>query len=117
MVLPAMGVMSEVISTFSRKHIFGYRAIAMSSIAIAIIGFLVWGHHMFVAGQSEIAGMIFSFLTFLVAIPTAVKVLNWVATMYKGAIVLSTPMWYAIGFLYLFTVGGLTGLYLAMMAV
>ncbi len=117
MIVPGFGVVSDLISTFSRKAIFGYRAIAMSSIAIAIIGFLVWGHHMFVAGQSEVAGMIFSFLTFLVAIPTAVKVLNWVATMYKGAIVLSSPMWYAIGFLYLFTVGGLTGLYLAMISV
>src|SRR6185295_15948938 len=103
MIVPGFGVVSDLISAFSRKAIFGYRAIAMSSIGIAIIGFLVWGHHMFVAGQSEIAGMIFSFLTFLVAIPTAVKVLNWVSTMYKGAIVLATPMWYAIGFLYLFT--------------
>ena len=113
MIVPGFGVVSELITTFSRKPIFGYRAIAMSSIGIAIIGFLVWGHHMFTAGQSEIAGMIFSFLTFLVAIPTAIKVLNWTATMYRGSIVLRTPMWYAIGFLYLFTVGGLTGMYLA----
>jgi cytochrome c oxidase subunit 1 len=117
MIVPGFGVISDLIATFSRKAIFGYRAIAMSSIGIAVIGFLVWGHHMFVAGQSEIAGMIFSFLTFLVAIPTAVKVLNWVATMYKGAIVLASPMWFAICFLYLFTIGGLTGIYLAIMAV
>lgn len=113
MIVPGFGVISDLISTFARKPIFGYRAIAMSSIGIAIIGFLVWGHHMFTSGQSEIAGLIFSFLTFLVAIPTAIKVLNWVSTLYRGSIVLSTPMWFAIAFLYLFTVGGLTGLYLA----
>jgi cytochrome c oxidase subunit 1 len=113
MIVPGFGVISELISTFSRKAIFGYRAIALSSIGIAIIGFLVWGHHMFTSGQSEVAAMIFSFLTMLVAIPTAIKVLNWIATLYKGSIVLATPMWYGIGFLYLFTVGGLTGLYLA----
>jgi cytochrome c oxidase subunit 1 len=117
MIVPGFGVVSDLITTFSRKAIFGYRAIALSSIGIAVIGFLVWGHHMFTSGQSEIAGMIFSFLTMLVAIPTAIKVLNWVSTMYKGSIVLDAPMWYAIGFLYLFTVGGLTGLYLAAVGV
>lgn len=113
MIVPGFGIISDLITAFSRKAIFGYRAIALSSIGIAIIGFLVWGHHMFTSGQSEIAGMIFSFLTFLVAIPTAIKVLNWTATMYKGSIMLRTPMWYALGFLFLFTIGGLTGLYLS----
>jgi cytochrome c oxidase subunit 1 len=117
MIVPGFGIISDMISCFSRKAIFGYRAIAMSSISIAIIGFLVWGHHMFTSGQSELAGMIFSFLTFLVAIPTAIKVLNWVATLYKGSIVLRTPMWYTLGFLFLFTVGGLTGLYLGTMSI
>ncbi|MCB9932968.1 MAG: cbb3-type cytochrome c oxidase subunit I [Planctomycetes bacterium] len=113
MVLPAMGVQSELIATFSRKHVFGYKAIAWSSIAIAAIGFIVWGHHMFVSGQSPTAGIIFSFLTFWVAIPSAIKVFNWVATMYKGAIDFKTPMIYALAFIYLFGVGGLTGLFLA----
>ncbi|OYV92864.1 MAG: cytochrome c oxidase subunit I, partial [Acidobacteria bacterium 21-70-11] len=91
MILPAMGVISELVSVFSRKHIFGYSFIAMSSIAIAVLSFLVWGHHMFVAGQSTLSSMIFSFLTFMVAIPSAVKVFNWLATMYKGSIWLATP--------------------------
>ncbi|HVT82871.1 MAG TPA: cytochrome c oxidase subunit I [Phycisphaerae bacterium] len=117
MVLPAMGVMSEVIATFSRKHIFGYKFIALSSIAIAIIGFLVWGHHMFPNGQSTMLGTIFSFLTMLVAIPSAIKVWNWLATMYKGSIQLSTPMCYALSFLFLFTIGGLTGVFLGTLSV
>jgi cytochrome c oxidase subunit 1 len=116
MVLPAMGVQSELIATFSRKHVFGYKAIAWSSIAIAAIGFIVWGHHMFVSGQSPTAGVIFSFLTYLVAIPSAIKVFNWVATMYKGAIDFKTPMIYALAFIYLFGIGGLTGLFLASIA-
>jgi cytochrome c oxidase subunit 1 len=116
MILPAMGVISELVSVFSRKHIFGYRAIAYSSIAIAVISFLVWGHHMFVSGQSMLASMIFSFLTFLVAIPSAIKVFNWVATMYKGAIWLATPMLYVLSFLFLFGIGGLTGLFLGALA-
>ena len=113
MVLPAMGVQSELIATFARKHVFGYKAIAWSSIAIAAIGFIVWGHHMFVSGQSPAAGIIFSFLTFLVAIPSAIKVFNWVATLYKGAIDFKAPMIYALSFIYLFGIGGLTGLFLA----
>ncbi len=113
MILPAMGVQSELIATFSRKHVFGYKAIAWSSIAIAAIGFVVWGHHMFVAGQSPTAGIIFSFITFFVAIPSAIKVFNWVATLYKGSIELKTPMLYGLAFMYLFGVGGLTGLFLA----
>ncbi|MEW6337966.1 MAG: cytochrome c oxidase subunit I [Acidobacteriota bacterium] len=117
MILPAMGVISELVSTFSRKHIFGYRFIAYSSIAIAAISFLVWGHHMFTSGQSNLMSMIFSFLTFLVAIPSAIKVFNWIATMYKGAIVLATPMLYALSFLFLFGIGGLTGLFLGALAV
>ena len=112
MILPGMGVMSELITTFARKTIFGYRAIALSSIAIAVISFLVWGHHMFVSGQSVYAGMIFSFLTFLVAVPSAIKVINWTATLYKGSIALDAPMLYALSFLILFTIGGLTGLFL-----
>jgi cytochrome c oxidase subunit 1 len=117
MILPAMGIISELVSTFSRKHIFGYHFIAMSSIAIAAISFLVWGHHMFVSGQSNLAGMIFSFLTFMVAIPSAIKVFNWTATMYKGSIWLATPMLYVLSFLFLFGIGGLTGLFLGALAV
>ncbi len=113
MILPAMGVISEVISVFSRKRIFGYEFIAMSSIAIAVIGFLVWGHHMFVSSQSVYAGLVFSFLSYLVAIPSAIKVFNWTATLYKGSISYSTPMLYAMGFIGLFVTGGLTGLFLA----
>ena len=110
MILPGMGVMSELITTFSRKRIFGYRAIALSSIAIAVISFLVWGHHMFVSGQSTYAGMVFSFLTFFVAIPSAIKVINWSTTLYRGSVSLETPMLWALSFLILFTIGGLTGL-------
>ncbi|UCF66761.1 MAG: cbb3-type cytochrome c oxidase subunit I, partial [Acidobacteriota bacterium] len=117
MVLPAMGVASELVSTFSRKHIFGYKFIAYSSVAIAIIGFLVWGHHMFTSGQSNLASTVFSFLTFAVAIPSAIKAFNWVATMYKGSIHFDTPMLYFLSFLWLFLIGGLTGLFLATMSI
>ena len=113
MVLPAMGVVSEVVTTFSRKNIFGYKFVAFASLAIAVLSFLVWGHHMFVSGQSVYAGLIFSILSFLVAIPSAVKVFNWTATMYKGSISYRTPMLYAFGFIGLFTIGGLTGVFLA----
>ncbi len=113
MILPAMGVISELITCFSRKSIFGYKFIAFSSVAIAVLGFFVWGHHMFVSGQSIYAGMIFSFLSMLVAIPSAVKVFNWTATLYKGSVSYHTPMLYALGFIGLFTIGGLTGLFLA----
>jgi cytochrome c oxidase subunit 1 len=116
MILPGMAVVSEIITCFSRKPIFGYRFVAFSSIAIAIISFLVWGHHMFTTNQSPYASMIFSFLSFLVAIPSAIKVFNWTATLYKGSIRLETPMLYALGFIGLFTIGGLTGLHLASMA-
>src|SRR5262249_808951 len=102
---------------FSRKGVFGYSFIAFSSMAIAIVGFLVWGHHLFVSGQSLYAGTIFSFLSFLVAVPSAIKVFNWTATMYRGSITYETPMLYAFGFIGLFTIGGLTGLFLATMAV
>jgi cytochrome c oxidase subunit 1 len=115
MILPSMGVISEVISTFSRREPMGYSFIAFSSVAIAIFGFLVWGHHMFVSTQSVYAGMVFSVLSFLVAIPSAIKVFNWTATMYKGSVELATPMLYAIAFIGLFTIGGLTGLFLAAM--
>lgn len=113
MILPGFGVISEVIACFSRRRIFGYSFIAFSSLAIAILGFLVWGHHMFVSGQSTYAGMVFSFLTFLVAVPSAIKIFNWAFTMYKGSIQLDSPMLYALGFIGLFTIGGLTGLFLA----
>ncbi len=116
MILPAMGVMSEVIPVFAKRPIFGYKAIAASSLAIAAISFLVWGHHMFVSGMSDLAGAIFSFLTFLVAIPTAIKVFSWTATLYRGRISLRTPMLYALTFLFLFTIGGLTGLFLGSLA-
>ena len=117
MILPGMAIISEIIPTFCKKAIFGYKAIAMSSVAIAIIGFLVWGHHMFVSGQSQFASMVFSFLTFLVAIPSGIKVFNWTATMYKGSITLETPMLYALAFLFLFTIGGLTGIFLGALSV
>ena len=116
MILPGMAVVSEIITCFSRKPIFGYKFVAFSSIAIAIFGFLVWGHHMFVSGQSPYAGSVFSAISFLVAIPSAIKVFNWTATLYKGSIRLQTPMLYALGFIGLFTVGGLTGLHLAAQA-
>jgi cytochrome c oxidase subunit 1 len=117
MILPAMGVVSEIIACFSRKRIFGYKIVAFSSVAIAVLGFLVWGHHMFVTGQSVYAGLIFSLLSFLVAIPSAIKVFNWTATLYKGSISYEAPMLYAMGFIGLFTMGGLTGLFLAALAI
>jgi cytochrome c oxidase subunit I len=117
MVVPGFGVISDIIPVFSRKKIFGYSFIAMSSLAIAFLGFLVWGHHMFTSGQSVLAGSIFSAITFLIAIPTAIKVFNWISTMYKGRIHLDTPMLYALAFLWVFTIGGLTGIFLAVMSV
>src|ERR687891_172646 len=113
MILPPMGVISEVIACFSRKNIFGYSFVAFSSLAIAIFGFLVWGHHLFVAGISPYSAMVFSFLSFAVAIPSAVKTFNWTATLYKGAIWWRAPMMYVVGFIGLFLIGGLTGLLLA----
>ncbi len=115
MILPGMGVISELISNFSRKKIFGYEFIAFSSIAIAVFGFLVWGHHMFVSGQSVYAGLVFSFLTMVVSVPSAIKVFNWSATLYKGQISYDTPMLYALFFIGLFLIGGLTGLFLGSM--
>ena len=112
MILPGMGVISELISSFSRKKIFGYEFIAFSSIAIAVFGFLVWGHHMFVSGQSIYAGLVFSFLTMVVAVPSAIKVFNWSATLYQGSISYDTPMLYGLFFIGLFLIGGLTGLFL-----
>lgn len=115
MILPGMGVVSELISNFSRKRIFGYEFIAFSSLAIAGIGFFVWGHHMFVASQSMYQGIVFSLLSFIVAVPSAVKIFNWTATLVKGEIHLNAPMYYALSFMGLFTIGGLTGLYLSSM--
>jgi cytochrome c oxidase subunit 1 len=117
MVLPAMGVISDVIPVFSRKPIFGYKAIAAATFGIALVAFIVWGHHMFVSGQSEFANFVFSFLTMLVAIPTGVKVFSWLGTMYKGSLRFDTPMLYALGFLFVFTIGGLTGVFLAVVSV
>ncbi|MBG79685.1 MAG: cytochrome c oxidase subunit I [Phycisphaerae bacterium] len=116
MILPAMGVISELISVHSHRHIFGYSFIAWSSIAIAVFSFLVWGHHMFTSGQSGLVSVIFSAITFSVAIPSAVKIFNWLATMYKGTISWNTPMLYGMGFLFIFTIGGLTGLHLGTLA-
>jgi cytochrome c oxidase subunit 1 len=113
MVLPAMGVVSEIIPCFARKNLFGYKFVAFSSIAIAVFGFLVWAHHMFVAGQSVYSAMIFSLLSYSVAVPSAIKVFNWTATLYKGSVSLQSPMLFALGFIGLFTAGGLTGLFLA----
>jgi len=112
MILPSMAVISELIAAFSRKRIFGYHAVAFASIGIAVLGFLVWGHHMFVSSQSVYAGTIFSLLTMLVAIPSAIKVFNWSFTLYQGSISFETPMLYALGFIGLFTIGGLTGVFL-----
>jgi cytochrome c oxidase subunit 1 len=116
MVLPAMGVVSELITCFARKRIFGYRFMAYAILGIAAFGFLVWGHHMFVSGQSVYAGMVFSALSMMVAVPSAIKVFNWTATLYKGSIVFTAPMLYALGFVGLFTIGGMTGIYLATLA-
>ena len=117
MILPAMGIISDLMGTFSRQQVSGYTFIALSSVAIAFLGFLVWGHHMFVAGQSAISSIIFSMLTFLIGIPTGIKVFNWVATMYRGSVWLQTPMLYALMFLFLFTIGGLTGIMVGVLAV
>ena len=117
MIVPGMAINSELIATFSRRAIFGYFAVAMSSIGLALLGFLVWGHHMFVAGMSEFATMLFSALTLLVAIPSGVKIFNWTATLYKGSIVWASPMLYAMAFIFLFSIGGLTGLFLGTLSV
>jgi cytochrome c oxidase subunit 1 len=116
MILPGMGIISEIIATFSRRPVFGYRMVAYSSIAIAMFGFIVWGHHLFVSGQSALVTTVFSALTFSVSIPSAVKVFNWLATMYKGSISLETPMLYALSFIFIFGIGGLTGLFLGALA-
>ncbi len=116
MIVPAFGVISELVAVHSRKRIFGYSAIAYSSLAIALIGFLIWGHHMFVSGQSELASAIFSVLTFAVGLPTAIKVLSWVATLYRGSIAFNTPMIFGLSFIFTFTIGGLTGLFLAVLS-
>ena len=117
MILPGMGIISEVVCCFARKRIFGYKAMALALLGIAVIGFLVWAHHMFVAGISLYAALIFSLLSYFVAVPSAIKVFNWTATMYKGSITYQTPMLYAFGFIGLFTIGGLTGLFLAALGV
>ena len=115
MILPGMGVISEVISTFSRKRVFGYTAVAFSSVAIALFGFFVWAHHMFIMGVSNYSALVFSLLTMLVAVPSAIKIFNWAFTLYKGSITFETPMLYAFGFMGLFTIGGLTGVFLGSM--
>lgn len=113
MILPSMGVISEIIATSTRKRIFGYHFVAFSSLAIAVFGFLVWGHHMFTSSQSMYAGMVFSIISYAVAIPSAIKTFNWLATIYKGSVSFNTPMIYALAFLGLFTIGGMTGLFLS----
>ena len=115
MILPAMGAISEIVATFARKRIFGYKFVAFASVAIATLGFLVWAHHMFISGMSVYAGAVFSILTMFVAVPSAVKVFNWTATLYKGSVVWETPMLYALGFIGVFVIGGLTGTMLATM--
>jgi cytochrome c oxidase subunit 1 len=115
MILPGMGVMSELVAAVSRKQVFGYSFVAFSSLAIAVLGFLVWGHHLFVSSQSIYAGLVFSIITMLVAVPSAVKTFNWAATMYKGSVTWESPTWWVVGFMGLFTIGGLTGLFLAAM--
>jgi cytochrome c oxidase subunit 1 len=110
-----MGVVTEIIANFSRKRVFGYHFVAFSTIAIGALGFLVWGHHMFVSSQSMYQGVVFSLISYLVAVPSAIKVFNWTTTMYKGTVILQTPMLWALGFIGLFVVGGLTGLFLANM--
>jgi len=117
MILPGMGVVSETITCFSRKRIFGYKFVAAASIAIAVLGFLVWAHHMFVAGMSLYAALAFSLLSYAVAVPSAIKVFNWTATLYKGSISFSTPLLYALAFIGLFSIGGMTGLFLAALGV
>jgi cytochrome c oxidase subunit 1 len=117
MIVPGMGIISELIATFARRQVVGYMFVALSSLGLALLGFLVWGHHLFASGMSEYAMMVFSALTFLVAIPSGVKVFNWVATLYKGSISLQSPMLYALAFIFQFTIGGLTGLVLAMLAI
>ena len=117
MILPGFAIISDLIGAFTHKRLFGYRFVAFSSLAIALISFIVWGHHMFVSGQSELASMVFSFLTFLVAIPSGVKVFNWIATMYQGSVSWATPMIYTMSFLFLFTIGGLTGIFLGTLSV
>src|SRR5712692_3952845 len=117
MILPGMAIISELIPTFSRKTMFGYRAVAYSSVSLALLSFLVWGHHLFVAGESDLANVVFSGLTFLVAIPSGVKMFNWLTTMYKGNITFETPMLYALSFLFLFAIGGLTGIFFSTLSV
>lgn len=117
MILPAFGIISDLMGTFSRHRVVGYKFVALSSVAIALLGFLVWGHHMFVSGQSAISSVVFSLITYLIGIPTGVKIINWISTMYKGSVQLRVPMLYALMFLITFTIGGLTGIMLGVLAV
>ncbi len=117
MILPAFGIISELMGTFSRQRVYGYRAVALSSVAIALLGFLVWGHHMFTSGQSPVSSVVFSLITFLIGIPSGIKVFNWIWTMYRGSVWLTTPMLYALSFLFLFTIGGVTGIMVGALAV
>jgi heme/copper-type cytochrome/quinol oxidase subunit 1 len=116
MILPGFGVISEIVPAFARKRLFGYKFVVWASMAIAVISFFVWGHHMFVAGTSLYSALVFSILSFMVAVPSAIKVFNWIGTMHKGFIRFDAPMLYAIGFIGLFTTGGLTGLFVAALA-
>jgi cytochrome c oxidase subunit 1 len=116
MVLPAMGIISEVIPVFSRRSLYGYVAVCLSALGIAIIGYAVWGHHMFTSGMSDTARVLFSFITFLVAVPSGVKIFNWIATLYKGSVSLDAPLIFALSFIFLFSIGGLTGLIIGSLA-
>jgi cytochrome c oxidase subunit 1 len=116
MILPAMGVISEIIPVFARAKIYGYKAIVFSALAIASVGYLVWGHHMFTSGMSDTARIVFSLITFIVAVPSGVKVFNWVATLYKGSIVINSPLLFALSFVFLFSIGGLSGLIIGSLA-
>lgn len=117
MILPAFGVISELMGTFSRQRVYGYRAVALSSVAIALLGFLVWGHHMFTSGQSPVSSIVFSMISFLIGIPSGIKVFNWTWTMYKGSVWLQTPMLFALSFLFQFTIGGATGIMVGALSV
>jgi cytochrome c oxidase subunit 1 len=112
MILPGMAIISELVAAFSHKQIFGYKFVGFSSLAIALLGFMVWGHHMFTSGQSELSSVIFSFITFLIGVPSGIKIFNWLATMYRGSISFAAPMLWTFSFLFLFTIGGLTGIFL-----
>jgi cytochrome c oxidase subunit 1 len=113
MILPAFGIISEIIPTFARKRLFGYPSMVYATSSIAILSFIVWAHHMFTTGMPATGQLFFMYATMLIAVPTGVKVFNWVATMWRGSMTFETPMLFAIGFIFVFTMGGLTGIILS----